>query len=92
MLNGIPSTIAEKVVAVQSLSRVQLFATPWIAAYQASLSFTISWSLLRLMSIESGMPTNHLVLGRPLLLLPLIFPSIKVFSSESGLQVMWPKY
>ena len=67
------------------------FATPWTAARQASLSFTISRSLLKLMSIESLMPSNHLVLCRPLLLLPSVFPSIRVFSSESALQLRWPK-
>ena len=80
------------VVIVQSLIRVQLFATPWTAACRASLSFTISWSLLRLMSIESVMPSNYLVLCRPLLLLPSIFPSIRVFSNESALCIRWPKY
>ena len=74
--------------SVQSLSRVQLFATPWIAAHQASLSITNSRSSLRLASIESVMPSNHLVLGRPLLLLPLIPPSIKVFSNESTLTII----
>ena len=69
--------------SVQSLSRVRLFKTPWTAARQASLSFAVSRSLLKLMSIESVMPSNHLILCRPLLLLPLIFPSIRVFSSES---------
>ena len=69
-------------VVVQSLSHVQLFATPWTATLQASLSFTISWSLLKLASIESVMPSNHLILCRPLLLLPSIFPSIRVFSNE----------
>ena len=78
--------------SVQSLSRVRLFATPWIAAHQASLSITNSWSLLKLMSIESVMPSNHLILCRPLLLLPLIFPSISVFSNESVLRIRWPKY
>ena len=77
--------------AVQSLSRVQLFATPWTAARQASLSFTYSWSLLKLVSIESVMPSNHLILCRSLLL-PPIFPSIRVFSSESVLRIRWPKY
>ena len=66
--------------------------TPWTAAHQASLSFTISWSMLRLMSIESVMPSNHLILCRPLLLLPSIFPSIRVFSNESVLHIRWPKY
>ena len=71
---------------------VQLFATPWTAACQASLSFTTSWSLLKLMSIEAVMPSNHLILWCPLLLLPSIFPSIRVFSSESVLCIRWPKY
>ena len=70
-------------VIVQSLSYVQLFVTQWTAAHQASLSFTISQSLLKLMSIESVMPSNHLILCHPLLLLPSIFPSIRVFSNES---------
>ena len=73
-------------------SRVQLFVTPWTAARQASLSVTNSWSLLKLMSIESVMPSNHLILCRPLLLLPVIFPSIRVFSNESVLCIRWPKY
>ena len=77
---------------VQSLSCVWLFATPWTAACQASLSFTISRSLLKLMSIESMVPSNHLILCRPLLLLPSICPSIRVFSSESALHIRWPKY
>ena len=81
----------ENVVAVQLLSHVQLFATLWIAACQVSLSFTISWSLLRLMSIDSMMPSNHLFLCRPLLLLPSIFPSIRVFSNELALHIRWPK-
>ena len=80
------------VVVVQSLSRVQLFVTPWIAACQASLSFTISQSLLQLMSVESVMPSNHLILCLPLLTLPSIFPSIRVFSSESAVHIKWPKY
>ena len=75
-------------VSVQlSLSRVQLFATPWTAAYQASLPITNSRSLLKLMSIESVMPSNYLILCCPLLLLPLIFPSIRVFSNESVLRI-----
>ena len=78
--------------SVQSLSRVRLFATPWIAARQASLSITISRSLLRLTSIESVMPSSHLILGRPFLLLPPIPPSIRVFSNESTLCMRWPKY
>ena len=73
-------------------SHVRLFATPWTAAYQASLSFTISQSLLKLISIVSMMASNHLILSHPLLLLPSIFPSIRVFSNESVLQIRWPKY
>ena len=80
------------IVVVQSLSRVQFFATPWSAAHQPSLSFTISWSLLRLMSIESLMPSNHLILCHPFVLLPSIFPSIRVFSSESALCIRWTKF
>ena len=79
-------------VAVQWLSCVQLFATPWTAAHQASLYFTISQSLLRLMSIESVMPSNHLILCHPLLLPPSIFPSIRVFSNESAVCIRWSKY
>ena len=78
--------------SVQSLSCVQLFATPWIAARQASLSITNSWSLLRLMSIELVMPSSHLILCHPLLLLPPIPSSIRVFSNESTLRMRWPKY
>ena len=78
--------------SVQSPSRVQLFGTPWTEAHQASLSITNSQSLLKLMSIELVMPSNHLFLCRPLLLLPSIFPSIRVFSNESALHVRWPKY
>ena len=78
--------------SVQSLSCVQLFATPWTAARQASLSITNSWSLPSFMSIESVMPSNHLILCRPLLLPPSIFASIRVFSSESVLHIRWPKY
>ena len=76
----------------QSLSHVQLFATPETAAHQASLSFTVSWSLLKLMSIKSMMPSNYLILCRPYLLLPSIFPSIRDFSNESALQIRWPEY
>ena len=79
----------EVVAAVISCSVV---GTPWTAACQASLSFTISQSLLKLMSIESVMPSNHLILCRPLLLLPSIFPSIRVFSKESALRIRWSKY
>ena len=78
--------------SVQSLSCVQLFATPWIAACQASLSITNSRSLLKLLSIELVMPSNHLILCHPLLLLPSIFPSIRVFPNESVLSIRWPKY
>ena len=81
-----------KVIVVQSLSCVQHFATPWIAACQASLSITNSWSLLKLVSIESVMPSTHLILCRPLLLLPSIFPSISVFPSESVLLIRRPRY
>ena len=76
--------------SVQSLSHVWLFTTPWTAAHEASLSITNSWSLLKLMSIELVMPSNHLILCCPLLLLPLILPSIKVFSNESVLRIRWP--
>ena len=76
----------------QSLSRVQLFTTPWITARQASLSITNFQSPSKPMSIESVMPSNHLILCRPLLLLPSIFPSIMVFSNESALHIRWPKY
>ena len=79
-------------IAVQLLSRVPLSATPWTAARHASLSFTTSWSLLKLISLKSVMPSNHLILCHPLLLLPLIFPSIRVFSNESALHIRWPKY
>ena len=78
--------------SVQSLSHVQLFVTPWTAARQASLSITSSQSLLKLMSIESVMPSNHLILLCPLLLLPSIFPSIRVFPKESVLRIRGPKY
>ena len=78
--------------SVQSLSHVRLFATPWTAAHQVSLSITNSQSLLKLMCIESVMPSNHLILCHPLLLLPSIFSSIRVFSKESVLCIRWPKY
>ena len=78
--------------SVHSLSHVWLFATPWTVAYQASLSITNSQSSPKLMSIDVVMPSNHLVLCRPLLLLPSIFPSIRVFSNESALHIRWPKY
>ena len=83
---------SDKFSSVQSLSRVRLFAIPWTAAHQASLSFTNSRSLLKFMSIESVMPSNQLILCRPLLLLPSIFPSIRVFSNEPVLRIRWPKY
>ena len=86
------SSILLPVVIVQLLSCVWLFATPWTAARQASLSFTISRSLLKLMSIELVMLFNHLILCCPLLLLPSIFPSIRVFSNELILSIRWPKY
>ena len=78
--------------SVHSLSRVQLFATPWTVAWQVSLCITNSWSLLKLMSTESVMPSNHLILCHPLLLPPSILPSIRVFSNESVLCIRWPKY
>ena len=84
--------LATQFSSVQSLSHVRLFVTPWIAACQASLSITNSQSLLKLTSIESVMPSNHLILHRPLLLPPSIFPSIRIFSNESGLHIRWPKY
>ena len=82
----------KRLSSVQSLSRVQIFATPWTAAFQASLSITSSQRLLKLMSIESVISSNHLILFRPLLLLPSVFPSIRVFFSESILCIKWPKY
>ena len=78
--------------SVQLLSHIQLFVTPWTAAPQASLSITSSWSLLRLISIKLVMPSNHLILCRPLLLLPSIFSIIRVFSNESVLHIRWLKY
>ena len=90
------SSLIEKILSsfssVQLLSHVQLFVTPWIAAHQASLSITISQSSLRLTSIESVMPSSHLILHHPLLFLPPIPPSISVFSNESTLHIRWPKY
>ena len=84
--------INKYISSVLSLSRVRLFATPWTAACQASLSITNSRSLLKLMSIELVMPSNHLIICRPLLLPPSIFPDLKVFSNESALRIRWPKY
>ena len=83
--------VSTQISSVQLLSCVRLFATPWTAAHQASLSITNSWSLLKFMSIESVVPSNHLILCRPLLLPPPIFPSIRVFSNESVLRIKWPK-
>ena len=77
---------------VQLLSHVWLFATPWTAARQTSLSFIVPWSLFKLLSIESVMPSNHLILCCPLLLLPSVFCCIRIFSSESALHIRWPKY
>ena len=90
-LNHICKVLFAMFSSVQSLSRVRLFVTPWAAAHQASPSITNSRGLLKLMSIESVMPSNHLILCRPLLL-PSIFPSIRVFSNESALRIRWPKY
>ena len=84
--------ISQSVSSVQSLSHIQLFVTTWTAAHQASLSITNSQSLLKLISIKLVMPYNHLIFCRPLLLLPSIFPSIRVFSNESVLHIRWPKY
>ena len=78
--------------SIQSLSCVWLFATPWTAACQTSLSITNSWSLLKLISIESEIPSNHFILCHPLLLLPSIFPSIRVFSNKSAFHIRWTKY
>ena len=93
--SGLPSPSPPPVLqfsSVQSLSHVQLFVTPWTAARQASLSITNSWSPPKPMSIESMMPSNHLILCHPLLLLSSIFPSIRAFSNKSALCVKWPKY
>ena len=92
LCSSVPSYIPKLFVVVQFLSCIQHFATTWTAACQASLSFTISQSLLKLMYIESVMPSNHLILCRSLLFLLSIFPSIRVFSNESGLCIRWPKY
>ena len=86
-----PFSVPGTVVVVQLLSCVRSFATPWTAAHQASLSFSLSRSLLKIMSIESVMPSNHLILCHPLLLLPSIFPSIRVFSNKSALHIRWSK-
>ena len=91
-LSFMPGSCTQMFSSVQSLSGVQLYATPWTAARQASLSITNSWSPPKPMSIESVRPSNHLILCHPLLLPPSIFPSIRVFSSESALHIRWPKY
>ena len=94
-INSTDITLITKVhlvSSVQSFSHVQLFVIPWTAAGQASLSITNSQSLSKLMSIESVMPSNHLILCYPLLFLPSIFPNIRVFSNESALRIRWPKY
>ena len=93
-VNSCPSNhdLISQFNSVQSLSHVWLFATQWTAACQASLSITNSWSSLKLMSLELVMPSNHLILCRPLLLLPSFFPRIRIFTSESVLHIRWPKY
>ena len=91
-INSLYARSINQFSSVQSLSLVWLFATPWTAAHQASLSITNSWSLLKLMSIKSVMLSNHLILCHPLLLLPSIFPSIRVFSNGSALLIRQPKY
>ena len=91
-LRRVPMSFSRYFSSVQSFSHVRLFVTPWTAACQASLSVNNSLSLLKLMSIELVMPSNHLILCRPLLLPPSIFPSIRVFSNESALCIRWPKY
>ena len=92
ILNDLMQLVFVEFNSVQSISHVQLFATPWTTAQQASLFITNSWSLLKFMSCELVMPSNHLLLCHPLLLLPSVFPSIRVFSSESVLCIRWPKY
>ena len=91
-LRDLHGLIAHVFLVVQSLRCVWLFTTSWTAAHQASLTFTISWSLIKLLSTESVMPSNHLILCCPLLLLPSIFPSIGVFPNESALHIRWPEY
>ena len=90
-INHFDDWFPPKLNSIRWLSHLWLFATPWTAACQVSLSFTISWSLLRFMSIELMMPSNHLILCPPLLL-PSVFPSFRVFSSELALHIRWPKY
>ena len=93
MKDGLPKeTFSASAVVVQPLSHAQLFVNPWTAARQAPLFSTISWSLLKLMSTESVMPCNHLILCHPLLFLPSIFPSIRIFSNESAFHIRWPEY
>ena len=95
MIEKMQEMLNKNLLLLLLLSRfscVQLFAAPWTAAHQASLSFTVSWSFLKFMSIELVMPSNHLILCRPLLLLPSIFPSIRAFSNDSALHIRWPKY
>ena len=87
-----PLSLQIKLCSLQLISRVRLFGTPWTAALQASLSITNTQSLLKYMSIETVMPSNHIILCHPLLLPPSIFPSIKVFSNESVHHIRWPKY
>ena len=87
-----PKLLSGQFRSVQSLSCVQILVTPWTAASQASLSIIKSWSLLKLISTESVMPSNHLILYHPLLLLPSVFPNIRVFSNESAFCIRWPKY
>ena len=94
-LHGMPALeliYVQHISSVQSLSRVRLFVTPWITAHQASLSITNSWSSIKLMSMESVMPSSHLILRHPLFLLTPIPPSIRVFCNESTLRMRWPKY
>ena len=91
-LSGLRFYRQNKAFVVQSLSHVRLYGTPWAAACQAPLSFTIPWSLLRFMSIQLVMLWRHLMLSLPLLLLPSIFSSLRVFSNESALRISWPKY
>ena len=93
MWGSVSDLLTRKLFAVvQSLSRVQLFATPWTAAHQAPLSSAVAQSLLKIMSIKLMMPSNHLILCHPLLLLPSVFPSIRIFSSALALHIRWPKY
>ena len=92
MLLSYKMFLVEYFAVVQSLTHVWLFVTPWTAACQASLPFTISWSCLKFMSIESVIPSNHVILCHPLFLLPSIFPSIRIFSNESVLCIRWPKH